>query len=55
MLQVEKQRTKVADTKPLDYIFTNAGRTISDEEILSRIVFHIQLRKSAEKALKNIF
>ncbi|KAI5540397.1 hypothetical protein TVAGG3_0036200, partial [Trichomonas vaginalis G3] len=36
MLQVEKQRTKVADTKPLDYIFTNAGRTISDEEISSR-------------------
>ncbi|EAX79498.1 hypothetical protein TVAG_131600 [Trichomonas vaginalis G3] len=35
MLQVEKQRTKVADTKPLDYIFTNAGRTISDEEISS--------------------
>ncbi|KAI5506171.1 hypothetical protein TVAGG3_0655800 [Trichomonas vaginalis G3] len=35
MLQVEKQRTKVADTKPLDYIFTNAGRNISDEEISS--------------------
>ncbi|KAI5511741.1 hypothetical protein TVAGG3_0738660, partial [Trichomonas vaginalis G3] len=35
MFQVEKQRTKVADTKPLDYIFTNAGRTISDEEISS--------------------